>query len=566
MSVNIRFYQVDDPINKVNKTLPSEFLQCDCVFRYPCDSRNPVLTIDLSNVQDELGLDDPQESGVFVYRNYNYASIEFYSGTGRRFYYVQETKVINNTIIEVSLKIDPLKTYSLEIGNLSLYVERSASSYHNKLEDNLLPLSTCKTTSKTSLTSNSSCVTFGISTFSSSTKFIAVTCLVKNDTIGDSGYGLAEYLTNHYTTQFPTRADAVAYLHTRSPITPPSNVYFDPDVVNGMNSFNPAVIRAGYTIITYVIGLERLEKLMDLVYSHDEKRSYILGVTAIPISNIANYASYDAYDVPMFIGDDDPNPTLISGCYILRTGQMSRYIPVGTWDNSQILGSASFLKFEPFSTYELFIPYYGYVSIPAHQYLGTKGMLYYQIDLVTGEATAFVRIDKSDASIISVKCQVGMPIPLNSTNYHEIENAKRTNNINTAFGLLSSLATIGVGVASANPVAIGMGAMGATSAIVKGVNSNLNLIQKANVMYTQFDAPYYDHLTPHIKSTHQETTVSSLSDYRAKFGAPLQEVALLSTLTGFTICGGDIMGQLGTIRSVRDQEEIASLLRTGVIL
>lgn len=58
-----------------------------------------------------------------------------YIPTFGRYYFVQQTRILNNARIEFALTVDVLATYKSDILASSLYVLRSASDYNNKLVD-----------------------------------------------------------------------------------------------------------------------------------------------------------------------------------------------------------------------------------------------------------------------------------------------------------------------------------------------------------------------------------------------------------------------------------------------
>ena len=71
-----------------------------------------------------------------------------------RFYYVKDCVALRNGMIELTGEIDPLATYKSSIYSTNAYVERSASSYNDKLEDNLVDVEAQDEVTTTTLTSS----------------------------------------------------------------------------------------------------------------------------------------------------------------------------------------------------------------------------------------------------------------------------------------------------------------------------------------------------------------------------------------------------------------------------
>ena len=71
-----------------------------------------------------------------------------------RFYYITDCVALRNGMIEITGEIDPMATYKSSILATNAYVERSASSYNDKLEDNLVDVEAQDEVTTTTLTSS----------------------------------------------------------------------------------------------------------------------------------------------------------------------------------------------------------------------------------------------------------------------------------------------------------------------------------------------------------------------------------------------------------------------------
>lgn len=88
--------------------------------------------------------------------------------------------------------------------------------------------------------------------------------------------------------------------------------------------------------------------------------------------------------------------------------------------------SIEFLNYEPYSSAQLYIPYYGYVDIPLNICIDTKLRLWYHIDITTGDTSieilCFPKNSQGEYTLSNfllkiVSCNIGINIPISSSNF-----------------------------------------------------------------------------------------------------------------------------------------------------
>ena len=133
-------------VTKTYKTLTQNTLYhytmayCEGVMRAPLDPSNPIVTIDTANIKYyPIGDPNPHiwqgDAGTFA-KLFNYARI---TELGNRYYFITDFKIVNNTLIEVSLKVDVLRTYRDNILGSQGYIERCEFFYDPFVEDDFFP-------------------------------------------------------------------------------------------------------------------------------------------------------------------------------------------------------------------------------------------------------------------------------------------------------------------------------------------------------------------------------------------------------------------------------------------
>ena len=225
------------------------------------------------------------------------------------------------------------------------------------------------------------------------------------------------------------------------------------------------------------------------------------------------------------------------------------YTPVRTHGN--------FLDFEQYTSIQIYVPYFQTITLNPRIVYGHTVDGYLSLDFHTGRLTLYIYID--DTELIETRStNIGIEISIGKSNVEDI----RRNNILQSISLMGSVATIGLGVATDNPIAIGGGIGMATRNLTSALENNV----RHNKGYQGGSGDRTElSVSKDIVVIKQTVKQARYPDVTLK-GKPLERNYLLSTMTGYTEIGYINFNPNG--EEIMDDEitEIENLLRTGVIL
>ena len=273
-------------------------------------------------------------------------------------------------------------------------------------------------------------------------------------------------------------------------------------------------------------------------------------------------------DTPVYVGkymmDGVSNLPTVRGPLIGMQGRL--YV-----GSVYVTDSPTYLDMAPYKTYNLYLPYYGFMTIPDDLIFGGYSMyktdegevcegmygfdVYYTIDFTTGDTLIEFSQKKPFAvylsdieTVASYKTVLGVDVPLSSTDY---SNTLR-GGTSTIVSAISGLA----GMASGNPAAVWGSVVGMASSF-QSMRSQFSHGQIADGSATLASATQ---LTLLITTTENTST----DGMAAVVGRPLHEVRALSTLSGMTTVSSVILD--GIACTDQERELIRSALAGGVIL
>lgn len=225
----------------------------------------------------------------------------------------------------------------------------------------------------------------------------------------------------------------------------------------------------------------------------------------------------------------------------------------------------SYLDYEPYTHYELYVPFLGWVTLSARNVVGHRLLVYYNTNYEDGSATAYVYDATDDKIIHSATCQLGVRIAFSVTNNQQLTNQRNANNINLGLGLISSALAIGGGIATGNPIAIGAGALTGVKTVTGFINTNANLFENAQASFSSGMASLFSGLKCRLRITSKVPSVNDTAQYAHLHGLPLYQMKTLSQLTGFTMVGDCHLHGFGTALA-NEVQRISALLKSGIIL
>lgn len=453
----------------------------------------------------------------------------------QRYYFISDIQVVNNDLIQLYLKEDVLYTYANQIKEHTAYISRNEFTNTPLIEDRNEQLFYDKEVSykDTVEITGGEAVNFAFNVSQLGTNNIIFSALSK---------------------QTDYRAGLV-------------DVPKDLPSFNSINEFYTTLLSVDRPLlIPYIAG----QYIAQLCLEKDSNKSYIKNMLICPF-DVTNQTD-TTKSLPIYLGDNNisdmgssTDPTQKVGNVHPMKALTSDYLIVADFT---IPDATSYLDYEPYCQYEVFVPFYGYVTLPINKVRGKRILLYYALDWQKGTGMAFISMISGTENRVIWNSQVDpfIHVELSTTNNYENKVAKNGVVTSTVLGSLSAGISLVAGVATANPLAIAAGAMGLGKTIASSVQTSQGIIDRANVGFTDGMLSQYSNTKPYLRITKMKTTNTINKDnYAHLFGLPLYKSYKLKDLRGYTIISEINLDDLDTAKS-SELVELYSLLKGGVYL
>lgn len=294
---------------------------------------------------------------------------------------------------------------------------------------------------------------------------------------------------------------------------------------------------------TYVSNATRLQALGDFLWSSGFLDNILL-VNNNPIENVISVKMF-----PFAL------PTGKESTIVL--GNVDTEVPTNKLPDSynyyHVYGSISvpsyynnFMDYAPFTRIILYLPFYGTLELDNSLVIDRTLKIAYIVDVVTGACT--IDIYANDSLITVVSCQVGIDIPITSSNRAQVESAILTNTLTSAV----SGASVGGGVGA---VVGGVGGALMSAGHVKyssqtsGTPSSATELYNVAVPMLIIDRPKY----------------REISGFAHNKGRMCMLTKKLNDVSGFSIFDENI-DLSGVACTDTEQEILRNLLKTGIYL
>lgn len=462
---------------------------------------------DISYVDDEEYEVDTYTNDTSLF-NINYAYIEEF----KRYYYIINMDIINNKLFRLYLKEDELNSLKDKFLPLNAFIERNEYYYNDLLEDKELPLNFYCDVSVTKM---------GGGTF----KF----------------------------------NPSVSPLNANYMISVLNDTDLDTPVISGVENLpNVAYTSSGRNQFsnTYAMTWANVNKLARyIVDGHETDATYIISLIAYPFA------------IPLATGVEDNliighNKSVTDTKVLQPQNTISPYNLVAS---AYIRGSSnSWLDKEPYTTYEIFLPYYDYVEVKSSDVLNKLINIYYAFDYSNGTARIIIYNATDKYVVKSVTANIGIKISVSRTNQQQLDDEKLQLGIKSAISGIASVASIGIGAVTENPYLIASGVSGIVGTATDVASTLATMHDKAQVSSNSSLEGLYGTQDVLIKKTRYTRLNVSDLDYRKFFGKPLNEFRKLNTLLGYTKIT-DI--HLENIDALEDEKDnLKTLLINGIII
>ena len=474
-----------------------------------------------ANDEDIAYTDDATQYDVSININYGIFECNYcYIHEFERYYFIDNIVIQNNKLFMLVLSVDANESHKDKYMQLNAFIARNEFDYNPYIKDDL--------------------ITYYYD------KDIDEYVLPKGDYVN---------------TTFRTNFDVIASNIFLTVIN--KNVQFNNDVVvpsiNSLPVIKNTLVCSDASYITYTTFLASLVTLSRALQQDDTYNDFILSCIVYPFT-----IQDSDEDEVLYLGN---RPCVYSkGLLDIEPVLVNK--PKNALPNYMIIAdftitSESFLDYEPYTQYELFLPYLSWIPVSADDILNNRIIVYYVVDYATGTSQVCVYDVTHSKIIYTGSTQIGVKLGLTSTTQKELNAIHTSNNISLGVGLLTSVLSIVGGIATMNPIAIGGGLISGGATITKYAhNENTNYLH-ANGSVSSGITGLYMSQDVKIKKTRLKPKNYN-NDFAKLYGKPLNEYKQLNSLKGYTQVA-DI--HIENIKATKEEiNSIETSLKNGVII
>ena len=380
--------------NNINKSL-IKIVELTGFLREQASLINPLILIEL----------DPKNFGAIVDNNqvyvmYNNVKITWDSFSSKvlsanyvyipdfnRYYFINDIISVRNNLWRIALSIDVSMSYKENIKELKALVTRNEFKYDPLVKDD------------------------------------EISYYYDKDVIEITPDRGGNVNTNFDTNAQYTRNVVLCCISTNS--IPEYSVINSPD-----NTNLPSIKQSEYfddcSEMCFIMSMSDLFNVSYMARNDDEIMSSIKSVVAYPFD--LDYSGTSTSKWSVVVGSKNikiyGQATEDLTAYALKN-RLSKY---HVTEDFIIEGNNGFLDYDPYTKWELYIPYYGWITLSPDQVLNHRIIIYYTIQVEDGSANVYVYDVTSNKLIFTSTCQLGVRIGLSTTNNYEISQSKKANN------------------------------------------------------------------------------------------------------------------------------------------
>lgn len=183
----------------------------------------------------------------------------------------------------------------------------------------------------------------------------------------------------------------------------------------------------------------------------------------------------------------------------------------------------------PFSKYEIWCPFVGWVEIPSANLINRNVKIFYTFNLENGESTCNFYDVSSKTIFMTRNANVLLPISLSAINMRELEERKTALTLNTIIdGASSAVAIIG-GAYTGNAMAVARGVISAGKIASNAVTGFTQLHPSGNVQLQNTNSSYQARLDFVLRRTYKQ--IQRILDTR--LGRPCNSYLPITQETGY---------------------------------
>lgn len=420
--MKLTLYRMFGEDNRINKASYREVLySLTGTLRSETSITSPVIEVHLS--------------GTIDLKIINYAYIEEFN----RFYFIDDIISVRNEVWEFHFRVDVLQSYYSTINDLPCIVARTSNKEY--VSKDLLD----------DITKRSSVKSYE---------------LVEEYDI--------EYFDNIDPGTITVGPDVTSRKYFVVTLVAPDTQQFTKGVLNENAFLNDPMspFRGGSPFYTrWLMTKDEIEVLSNIVADNSEWATYIISIRCFPI-NLGKYLTLTPGQV--YLGKN-----IVGGLNnVSKITESSLNVIVSHSKISAIRKYNDFRDFEPFTSFQLYVPYYGLINIDANFLY--SGNSYYDIYVSYADGNliyAFYYQNGNDKVLYkTLTTNIGMEYPISSTNQQEIDRKKEAIKTQAIGGMFSSIGSLIAGLVMMSnpatmPVGIGFAVGGGTGLIGTGSNA-----------------------------------------------------------------------------------------------
>lgn len=376
--MKIYLYNMSDELNVINKKLSSQ-LELDCTLRDSCNVLDPSIFIRKTDAD-----------GGSAIPTYNYAYIPEFN----RYYFISDITSVNNQLWRIDMHVDVLMSYKDSIYNTKAIVERMYN-FENadfQVDDKL--------------------VTFGKYEFMEE---------VEVDTPQESGF-----------TEFNTEEVKGVLLVTFSTNTSIGATGNPPKISDVLENVNLSNIPNYNQYSFYYLNDTQYKQVSDYLIKNSSDASGVVSTIIYPFDFKVGVLLHNIYINDKILDITAPEVSFENGNIIKNTRiELDKCINKMSAGMQSLFATKNLYgNIEPYTIYELYIPYKGWVDIPSNfllqaDYNNTSGYdftdltLYYIFNPVTQTAYAVLTDEENGKLLYYTHVSLGVNRPFTQSNIQE---------------------------------------------------------------------------------------------------------------------------------------------------
>lgn len=459
----------------------------------------------------------------------------------KRYYFVTGKESISKQFSRITLSVDGLFSFKDLIMSQAGVISRSSINFDDTLIDTAYPVENKETIDYYNMN-----LTNGP---------------LVNTILTGSGWGFALTCLNYICKKSEYYSGG-----SSKTINPPTGVYLPTISTNQWRT---------YETMTYLISQAHLKDFTDAIIDNAELGSFVLSVIALPFTPpnadldtaISGTSSYLA------LGDTDV--TNNHGTPAITYNVNSSYLVVADFVfTPKYTSPKRFLNYEPFSSYEIYLPFYGWIPISAEQLLNRRLLVIYVASYQDESGDLILYDYESQKIIFKTQIKIGQRIYLQSTNKNEVRLGQISAGLNMGLGMTNGFFNFGSNLASGNYAKAGAGFLGVVSSELRGLNQIYTLREKQRLSSGNPNTGNFginEHLYVTIRHTYKAPLNTELTYdvvFTNTYGRPNNSIKTLSQFTSGYIEVGQIQFDSRNNRDITENEvnEIVNELRKGVYI